>query len=208
MYNQQVDNVTHSLHHGVTLQHNLQWDRHIENICIKAHKRLDIINFLSLKLSRVTLDTLYKAYVRSILEYADLLFCNTSQDNLDNLNKVQKRAGKIVSGAIRGTSSDTLYNELSWETLDARRDKRMLVSYSDIVHNRAPSYLHTHIPQTVQERTQDRYNLRNRNNLSQPASRTETYKNSYFPTMAGTWNNTDPTIQSIQSRTTLKNTLN
>ncbi len=141
MYNQQIDNVTHSLHLGVTLQHNLKWDRHIENICIKAHKRLDIINFLSLKLSRVTLDTLYKAYVRSILEYADLLFCNTSQDNLDNLNKVQKRAGKIVSGAIRGTSSDTLYNELSWETLDARRDKRMLVSYSDIVHNRAPSYL-------------------------------------------------------------------
>lgn len=136
------------------------------------------------------------------------LVCNTSQANLDTLNKVQKRAGKIVSGAIRGISSDTLYNELSWETLDARREKRMMILYSDIVHNRAPSYLHSHIPQTVQERTQGRYNLRNRNNLSQPASRTETYKNSYFPTMAGTWNTTDHTIQSIQSRTTLKSTLN
>lgn len=84
----------------------------------------------------------------------------------------------------------------------------MLLSYSDIIHNRAPTYLQSHIPQTVQERTNGRYNLRTNNNLSQPAARTETFKNSYFPTMVATWNTTDPTITSITSRTTLRSTLN
>lgn len=207
MHNQPLDTVTESLHLGVTLQHNLKWDRHIENICIKAHKRLDILNSLSFKLSRRTLDILYKAYVRSILEYADILFCNTTQDNLDKLDKVHKRAGKIVSGAIRGTSSETIYHELSWESLDTRREKRKLLLYSDIMHNRAPPYLQEHIPQTVQERTHGRYNLRTNRNLSQPAARTETFKKSYFPTMVTTWNNSDPTLTSIPSRTTLRNTL-
>lgn len=207
MYDRQIENVTHSLHLGVTLQHNLKWDKHIENSCLKAHKRLDIINSLSLKLSRRTLETLYKSYVRSILEYADVLFTNTTQDNIEKLNKVQKRAGKIVSGAIRGTPSDILYGELDWESLDKRRERRMLLLYSDIIHDRAPSYLHTHIPQTVQERTQGRYNLRNQNDLTQPVFRTETHRKSYFPTMASTWNTTDPAIKSIQSKTTLKTTL-
>ena len=208
MYNRQIEDVTHSLHLGVTLQHNLKWDKHIDNLCVKANKRLDIINSVSLTLSRHTLDILYKTYVRSILEYSDILFCNSTQDNLDKLNKVQKRAGKIVSGAIRGISSDVLFSELSWETLESRRDKRMLTLYSDITHDRAPSYLNTHIPQTVQERTQGRYNLRNNNNLSQPTFRTETYRNSYFPTMATIWNNTDTTIKAIQTKPALKTALN
>jgi len=208
MYDQQLSDATESLHLGVTLQHNLKWDRHIENICIKAHKRLDILNSVSFTLNRRTLDTLYKSYVRSVLEYADIVLCNSTQDNLDKLNKVQKRAGKIVSGAIRGTSSETIYNELSWETLETRREKRMLVFYSDIIHNRAPPYLQSHIPQTVQERTQGRYNLRTNNNLTQPAARTETFKNSYFPTMVTTWNTTDQTITSIPTRSALRNTLN
>jgi len=207
MHDQQVENVAHSLHLGITLQHNLKWDQHIDNTCIKAHKRLDILNSLSLKLSRHTLDILYKAYIRSILEYADILFGNATQDNLDKLNKVHKRGGKIVSGAIRGTSSEVIFNELAWETLDTRRDRRKLILYSDIVHNRAPPYLQPHIPQTVQERTQGRYQLRNNRNLSQPPARTETFKNSYFPSMVDVWNNTDPAIKSISTRTTLKTTL-
>ena len=74
MHNQPLSNVTHSLHLGVTLQHNLKWDQHIENICTKAHNRLDILNSLSFKLNRKTLVTLYKTYVRSVIEYADIVF--------------------------------------------------------------------------------------------------------------------------------------
>ena len=62
---------------------------------------------------------MYFSYVHSILEYADILFCKTSQENLKQIVKptIQKRAGKIVSGAIRCTSSDAKYEELSWQRL-------------------------------------------------------------------------------------------
>ena len=70
---------------------------------------------------------MYFSYVRSILEYADILFCNTSQENLKQIDTIQKRAGKIVSGAIRCTSSDAIYEELSWQILSDTRQYRMTI---------------------------------------------------------------------------------
>jgi len=208
MNNNQIQNVTSSQHLGVTIQHNLKWDKHFETICIKANKRLDILNSLSFKLSRLSLNILYTSYVRSILEYSDVLFCNSTQENFDKLDSIQKRAGRIVSGAIRGTSSDTLYSELSWQSLKSRREKHMILLYSDIIHGRAPQYLTELVPQTVYERTGGRYNLRNNNNLSQPHSRTETFRNSFFPRMTHVWNSLDPNIHSIESRDQLRRILN
>jgi hypothetical protein len=208
MQNEVIQNVPHTQHLGVTLQQNLKWDKQFDHMCTKANKRLDIINSLSHKLSRKSLDLLYTTFVRSILEYCDVLFCNSTLANLEQLDNIQKRAGRIVSGAIRGTSSVSLYNELSWENLKSRRDNRMLVLYSDIIHERAPPYLNEHLPETVEARTGGRYNLRNNNDLNQPAFRTETYRNSFFPTMTNVWNNTNINIRSIESRNCLRETLN
>ena len=39
MYNQELQNILHSKHLGVTLQQNLKWDKHFDEISIKANKR-------------------------------------------------------------------------------------------------------------------------------------------------------------------------
>ena len=145
----------------VIIQSNL-WSSHIDYICKKSSKLLDILNSVSHKLSRKSLETMYFSYVRSILEYADILVCNTSQENLKQIDTIQKRAGKIVSGAIRCTSSNMIYEELSWQRLSDRRQNCMTILYSDIIHHRAPSFLFPHIPEIVENRVQSRYPLRNR----------------------------------------------
>ena len=141
---------------------------------------------------------MYFSYVRSILEYADILFCNTSQENLKQIDTIQKRAGKIESGAIRCTSSDAIYEEQSWRRLSDRRQNRMTILYSDIIHHRAPSYLLPHIPETVENRVQARYPLRNRSNLSCPTFRTETYRKSFFRSMTLFWNNLEENIKHLE----------
>ena len=54
---------------------------------------------------------------------------------------------------------DKIYTELSWESLQSRRENKMIILYSDILHDRTPSYLKPIIPQTVKETSQGRYNL-------------------------------------------------
>ena len=83
------------------------------------------------------------------------------------LKEFKKRAGKTVSGAIKGTAYATILSELGWESLQARRERRKLILFADIVHGNAPSYLQQDLPPSVQLRTQNRYQLRNRSNLSQ-----------------------------------------
>ena len=136
MYNQELQNIPYSKHLGVTLQQNLKWDKHFEEISIKPNKRLDILNLLSFKLSRNSCEILYFTFVRSVLEYSNELFSNATKENLELFDKIQKRAGKIVSGAIRGTSSIKIYTELSWESLQSRRENKMIILYSDILHDR------------------------------------------------------------------------
>ena len=57
-----------------------------------------------------------------------------------------KRAGKIVSGAIRGTAYATILSEISWESSQARRERRKLILFADILHGNAPNYLQRNLP--------------------------------------------------------------
>ena len=50
-------------HIGVIIQFNLSWNSHIDYICKKASKSLDILNSVSHKLSRKSLVTMYFSYV-------------------------------------------------------------------------------------------------------------------------------------------------
>ena len=204
MYNQELQNIPHSKHLGVTLQQYLKWDKHFDEISIKANKRLDILNSLSLKLSRKSLETLYFCFVRSILEYSNEVFSNATNENLELFDKIQKRAGKIVSGAIRGTPSIKIYTELSWESLQSRREDKMIILYADILHDRTPSYLKPIIPQTVKETSQARYNLRNNSNISQTNTRTETFRKSYIPATTQFWNNLDDSTKKLTSKNSQK----
>ena len=71
----------------------------------------------------------------------------------------------------------------------------MIILYSDILHDRTPSYLKPIIPQTVKETSQGRYNLRNNSNINQTNTRTETFRKSYIPATTQFWNNLDDSIK-------------
>ena len=157
-YNYDLDNVSEYKHLGVIIQSNRSWNSPIDYICKKSSKRWEILNSVSHKLSRKSPETMYFLYVRNILEYADILFC-TSRENLKQIDTIQKQAGKIVRGAIRCTSSDAIYKELSWQRFSDRIKNRMTILYSAIIHHRAPSYLFPHISETVENRVQSRYSL-------------------------------------------------
>ena len=189
-------------HLGININYNLKWNEHILEVIKKAGKKLDILTGLKYKLDRSTLERLYVAFIRPVLEYGDVLFDNCTEECSNMLESIQKRAGRVVTGAIRGTSSVVLYNELGWESLKHRRENNKLVFFSKVVHRNAPQYLIEHIPQTVQDNT--RYNLRNNNDLIPYRCRTETFKSSFFPSMTSTWNTLDPHLKSITSAQALR----
>jgi hypothetical protein len=194
-----VDKVKSHKHLGITIKDDLKWDKHIEEMSNKAKKRLSIMKGLKFKLDRRSLETMYTAFVRPILEYGDILW-DTPGDNdhlLDELDTIQNNAARIVSGATARCTTASLNAELLWKPLKTRRREHRLAMYYKIVHNLAPQYMTDLVPQTVQQRTN--YGLRNREQLDIPRTRILAHTNSFYPATTREWNNIDPGTKTAPS---------
>ena len=166
-------------HLGLTLQSDGRWKVHIDETCMKAKRRMDIIRSYSQILDRKSIETMYLCYVRPILEYGAEIFDNCTQEEKQKLEDIQLEGARAATGAKRGTSHAELYEATQWETLQVRRTKKKLLQMFKIATGIAPTTLQDIVPIQCKERTN--YNLRNKENLTTPSTRTESLKNSFVP---------------------------
>ena len=91
-------------------------------------------------LPRLSLQTLYKCFIRPHLDYGDRIY---DQPNLFFLAKkvesVQYNAALAVTGAIRGTSKEKLYQESGFESLKDRRWFRRLCYLYKLLNTKKPA---------------------------------------------------------------------
>ena len=201
-----LEDVTSHRHLGITLSNDMSWQKHLEDITVRANKRLDILCCLSSYIDRQTLSKLYVSFVRPILEYGDTLFnsaCSQQQSHM--LEAVQKRAARIITGCIRGTPSKLMYDDLGWNSLKERRDHHCLCLFYNINNGRAPDYLFERLPELVGDKST--YNLRNRANVSVIPSRTSSFHNTFFPATIRMWNALDPGIRELESIAVFKRSI-
>ena len=84
---------------------------------------------LKFTLDRKSLETIYFSFIRPLLEYADVVWDNCTQYEVDELEKIQIEAARIVTGATKLVSIDSLYTETGWETLASRRLNHKLLLF-------------------------------------------------------------------------------
>ena len=117
-------------HLGLSLDKNLDFNIHIENKINKCNKMIGIMKRLSLSVSRDSLLTIYKSFVRSHLDYADIVYDKPGNVNFESkLEIVQYNAYLAITGAIRGTNRDSIYAELGLKSLSTRRWYRTLLFF-------------------------------------------------------------------------------
>ena len=95
-----------------------------------------------MRLSRRSLLTIYKSFVRPLLDYADIIYDKPYNESFkEKLEAVQYNACLAITGAIRGTSRKRLYRELGLETLNNGRWSRKLFFFHKFIKGFSPSYL-------------------------------------------------------------------
>ena len=145
---------------------------------------------------------IYKSLIRPLMEYGDVIWNNCYDCDSALLDNVQYEAARLVTGAIKGTSSARLYKELAWESLTFRRKLHILSHFYKIVKNLAPHYLSELLPKLSSERTH--YRLRSRENLTQFSCRTSRFQKSFFPSAITGWNSLDLDVRNSVSLPTFK----
>ena len=97
---------------------------------------------LNLLLPRSPLLTVYKCFIRPHLDYGDVIYDQPNLSSLTNkIESVQCNAALAITGAIRETSKEKLYQELGFESLKDRRWLRRLCYLYKIVNTKQPAYL-------------------------------------------------------------------
>ena len=200
--NQSIENVTSHKHLGLVLSNDGTWHNHIELITSKAWARINIMRKLKFQFDRKTLEIIYFTFIRPILEYADVVWDNCTQFDQTEIEKVQREAGRIVSGTTKLVSLASLYNELGWEELSSRRRKHKLVLFYKMINRLSPNYLTQLVPDQVSQASS--YSLRNAENLQNIHAGTQLYYKSFLPSVVRDWNalpvlsRNSPTVESFK----------
>ena len=106
---------------------------------------------LSINLPHNALLTIYKSFIRPHLDYGDIQYGNPNNENFrGKLEKVQYRACLVITGAIKGTSRERLYNELGLHLLITRRWGSNLIFFYKTVNGLLPEYLYSYSIQYIQ----------------------------------------------------------
>ena len=79
---------------------------------------------LKYKLDRRSLQTIYFSFIRPVIEYSNVVWDNCTLYEANELEKIQIEAARIVTGATKLVSIDSIYTETGWETLASRRKKK------------------------------------------------------------------------------------
>ena len=109
MQNVQIEEVECHKHLGVCLSNDCSWHQHITYIKEKAWCGINIMRKLKFQLDRKSLETIYIAFIRPLLEYADVIWDNCSQYKKDDLEKIQIEAVRIATGITKLLSLNNLY---------------------------------------------------------------------------------------------------
>ena len=190
-----VTHANNQKHLGMILDSKLSFDDHIDMILKKVNRLIGIIRKLHSLIPRSSLLTIYKSFVRPHLDYGDVIYDQGYNKSFhQKVETIQYNAALAITGAIRGTSREKLYQELGLESLEQRRWFRKLCLFFKIYKNHSPSYLAKFIPTTNNERV-----TRSSSNVPFMNCNHNFFKNSFFPSVICEWNKLDLNIRNSES---------
>jgi len=189
-------------HLGLILTPNLNFSPHIDYLIKKSSKWIGIIWKLQRKYPRHILENIYTSYIRPAIEYGHIIYHNTTRQNSQRLEAVQRKAAVACTGAYTNTSHSRLLSELGWTPLEERRNHAKYIMTYKIVNNLAPPYLSSLLPSS--RGNAQRYNLRNNWDLTLLPTRLESFRKSFIPSAITLWNSLAEDIRNCPSVASFK----
>ena len=198
-----VATLTMHKHLGLILDEKLTFVHHVNEKISKAYKGISLIKRLYNVLPRKSLLCIYRSFVRPHLDYADVIYDRPHNDSFcDKIETVQYNAALAITGVIRGTSRERLYQELGLESLRNRRWYRRLLMFYKILSGESPEYLRSLLPPE-----QLSYNPQKQGLIRNFRANTVYFQNSFFPYTINAWNNLGEDLRNSPSISCFKKSI-
>ena len=145
----------------------------------------------------------YQGYILPLLDYGSNTWGTTYKVNIDRLNKLQKRAARIILKADYTKPSTVMFKELDWMSVSSRCNYNKAVLTYKALNQLTPPYISDLLKPVSQTCTRQLRSSEN-GSLAVPRSRTTLYDKSFTCSASKLWNTLPCAIKSAPSLSSFK----
>ena len=103
---------------GMLLDDKLSYEHILRFVLNKVKKTIDLLRKFQQSLPRQSLITIYKSFIRPHLDCGDVVYDRAFNESFHkNLESIKYNAAIEITGTIRSTSSEKLFQKLGLESL-------------------------------------------------------------------------------------------
>jgi hypothetical protein len=107
---------------GVTLASNLNWNKHVDSITLKANKTLHFVMRNCRGMDVEAKSLAYQSLVRPTLEYSSMVWDPYLESQVQKVERIQRKAARFVRNQFSRCDSVTeLLEQCHWQPLQSRR---------------------------------------------------------------------------------------
>ena len=140
MEGKEVNQVKSFKYLGVLLDECLSFNDHITYLKSKVASRLGLLSRLRGCLTTEAANKIYLSTVLPILSYCDTCFCPLGSTNRMTLERLQRRAAKIVYGFKPDIATETILVNLRWPPLTKTMEKHCALLVNKCLVGEVPLY--------------------------------------------------------------------
>ena len=177
----------------------MTWRKHVEATAAKASRTLGFLRRNLRECSKPVREAAYTSMVRPTLEYASSAWDPYTTEDINRLDKVQRRAARFVANNSTDRTPGcvtAMVNSLGWETLTQRRLHHRLIMMYKTIHGDVDTPEAASIVKTGDKRTRGAHRL----HLPLTSSKFTSFPSTPGPSTTGTYYQ-QPSQTSLSLRT-------
>jgi hypothetical protein len=172
---------------GITIDDELKWQAHINNVCKIVARNVHLLGKLKFYVDIDARLMFFNAHILSHINYASTVWSGAGEVHLKKLNSLHRRAAKsLVSNPYLTT--DEKLRSVNILSLDKQFELNITVLVYKARHGLVPSYIRTLLATNEYRHDSGKYIL--------PRTRIDLYKNSFAFSGASIWNSLPLKIRS------------
>ena len=112
---------------GFILDDQLNFNKHVKELTKLITQKLYLLSRIRKYLTRNASIVIFKTMILSLIEYGDIIYAGTSQNNLTKIGNLFYRGLRICDNSNNKMSKEILCNECHIAPLDVRREMHLLL---------------------------------------------------------------------------------
>ena len=125
---------------GVTIDENLLWTDHVNNLCRKVYAGLAMLKRVKPYVDVISLKLLYNCLIQSQIDYCSEVWGNRFSSHTDKITKLQKRAARMILNCNIHTPSKEIFQRMKWLPFNERVKYFKCVYVFKCVNNLSSDY--------------------------------------------------------------------